>query len=293
MAANTFSSTLQTLRKKQGVTQEQLANHLGVSPQAVSKWENGSYPEGDLLPKISDFFGVSISYLYGQESENVSLEQTVLNELRDVIEKHILEGKSGCDHSDYFDKMLDIVWAFQIGAWKNNKTYYNRPTPENDTRTASVITDNAGFGYFNLNEDNQFFLLAREPKEGFAKTLKPTKELREFFELLGTPGALEILSYMLSLNCNEYVSASTIAKQTGLSQEKTEGLLKKASAFQQQSNPAFRCIQIKNEKGIEYAYGIDLSNISPYISLLMNANVLINSPHGYSMQIGGRGKSWF
>ena len=50
----TFSAQLQKLRKDHGVTQDTLAAHLGVSPQAVSKWENGSYPDGDLLPKIAD-----------------------------------------------------------------------------------------------------------------------------------------------------------------------------------------------------------------------------------------------
>lgn len=45
----TFSAQLQKLRKEHGVTQDTLAAHLGVSPQAVSKWENGSYPDGDLL----------------------------------------------------------------------------------------------------------------------------------------------------------------------------------------------------------------------------------------------------
>lgn len=38
----TFSAQLQKLRKEHGVTQDTLAAHLGVSPQAVSKWENGS-----------------------------------------------------------------------------------------------------------------------------------------------------------------------------------------------------------------------------------------------------------
>ena len=49
-----FGESLQALRKEAKVTQEQLATHLGVSAQAVSKWENGSYPDGDLLPRIAD-----------------------------------------------------------------------------------------------------------------------------------------------------------------------------------------------------------------------------------------------
>ena len=90
MAANStvFATNLQALRKQRGVTQEQLAHYLGVSPQAVSKWENGSYPEGDLLPKISEYFGVSISYLYGQEAQAVSLEQRILDTMQDILEKH-------------------------------------------------------------------------------------------------------------------------------------------------------------------------------------------------------------
>ena len=61
-----FSSALQSLRKEAKVTQEELAQNLGVSAQAVSKWENGSFPEGDLIPRIADYFHVSIDYLYGR-----------------------------------------------------------------------------------------------------------------------------------------------------------------------------------------------------------------------------------
>ena len=64
-----FSKQLQMLRKQSGITQEQLADKLGVTAQAVSKWENGSYPDGDLLPKIADIFDVSIDNLYGRGEE--------------------------------------------------------------------------------------------------------------------------------------------------------------------------------------------------------------------------------
>lgn len=81
-----FSSQLQRLRKEHNVTQETLAAHLGVSPQAVSKWENVSYPDGDLLPKIADFFGVSIDYLYGRAKEDSSVFQQVMDEMQNLVE---------------------------------------------------------------------------------------------------------------------------------------------------------------------------------------------------------------
>ena len=52
------------LRKKAGWSQEQLAEHLDISRQSVSKWESGaSVPELDKIIKISDLFGVTTDYL--------------------------------------------------------------------------------------------------------------------------------------------------------------------------------------------------------------------------------------
>lgn len=64
-----ISKNITDLRKKKGITQEQLAVALNISPQAVSKWEtNTSQPDTQTLPLIADFFGVSIDYLfYGQD----------------------------------------------------------------------------------------------------------------------------------------------------------------------------------------------------------------------------------
>lgn len=59
-----FSEKLYTLRKNKGLSQEQLAESLNVSRQAVSKWESGAaMPETEKLLAISKFFGVSMDYL--------------------------------------------------------------------------------------------------------------------------------------------------------------------------------------------------------------------------------------
>ena len=55
---------IRLLRKKNDVTQDRLAEHLGVTPQAVSRWESGvCYPDMNYLPSIADYFSVSMDDL--------------------------------------------------------------------------------------------------------------------------------------------------------------------------------------------------------------------------------------
>ena len=55
---------IKKLRRKNKVTQEQLAKYLNVTPQAVSKWEkNLAYSEIHLLVPIANYFSVTVDYL--------------------------------------------------------------------------------------------------------------------------------------------------------------------------------------------------------------------------------------
>lgn len=68
-----LSDKLYMLRKKSGLSQEQLAEQLSVSRQAISKWESGqSVPESEKLIAISNYFDVSLDYLLKDENENES-----------------------------------------------------------------------------------------------------------------------------------------------------------------------------------------------------------------------------
>ena len=54
-------------RKNKALTQEQLGDAVGVTGQAVSKWENGGMPDAYLLPELAKTLGVSIDRLFELE----------------------------------------------------------------------------------------------------------------------------------------------------------------------------------------------------------------------------------
>lgn len=63
-----FNEKLQELRKRKGLTQEELANALFVSRTAISKWESGKgYPNIDSLKAISKFFGITVDELLSSD----------------------------------------------------------------------------------------------------------------------------------------------------------------------------------------------------------------------------------
>ena len=66
----TIGKRIGLLRKEKGLTQEELASHMGVSPQAVSKWENDqTCPDISALPKLARLFGVTVDELLSGKQE--------------------------------------------------------------------------------------------------------------------------------------------------------------------------------------------------------------------------------
>lgn len=69
---DTLGKRIMALRKAAGMTQEQVAERLGVSPQAVSKWENDvSCPDVTMIPRIAQLFNVSTDELLGLKASTV------------------------------------------------------------------------------------------------------------------------------------------------------------------------------------------------------------------------------
>lgn len=77
----TIGDNIRTLRRANDMTQEQLADRLGVTYQSVSRWENGNaYPDIELLPAIAEIFGTSADKLLGMPEEEKIKRAKVLIE---------------------------------------------------------------------------------------------------------------------------------------------------------------------------------------------------------------------
>ena len=78
----TFGETLSNLRKAKGLSQEQLAEELGLTRQTISKWElNQSTPDIDYLLQLSNFFDVSTDYLIkGEKIMELSVSDIIHSE---------------------------------------------------------------------------------------------------------------------------------------------------------------------------------------------------------------------
>lgn len=84
-----LGNNIRQLRRRDKRTQEALADALGVTSQAVSRWESGrSYPDMNLVPSIANYFGVSIDELFGYNNERNRKIDMLVSRINDMKNKN-------------------------------------------------------------------------------------------------------------------------------------------------------------------------------------------------------------
>lgn len=142
-----FSEKLQIIRKSNGMTQEELAEKLNVSRQAVAKWENGmAYPDIFNLIQLSEMFHITVDYLVKDNECSKSIEPNFGGDIEQLVDFRLEANKntyaaygSECEPSriqshDYSYKKDDYLYydtwlggekfAGEEAIWKNEKAIY-------------------------------------------------------------------------------------------------------------------------------------------------------------------------
>lgn len=89
-----FQENLKALRKKRGITQEELAVRLNVVRQTVSKWEKGlSVPDAELLLKLAEVLEVSVSQLIGAKIEEEEKPDALAEQLSRINEQLAIKNR--------------------------------------------------------------------------------------------------------------------------------------------------------------------------------------------------------
>ena len=95
----TIGKRIGLLRRQKGLTQEELANHMGVSPQAVSKWENDqTCPDISALPRLAELLDVTVDELLSGKEELPAvrvLPPAERKDPRDMLLRIIVDSAAG------------------------------------------------------------------------------------------------------------------------------------------------------------------------------------------------------
>lgn len=245
-------------RMAKGITQEQLGELVGVTTQAVSKWERGGTPDAELLPALSRVLSVSIDTLFGLGEENLAL----------AVARRV----NTMPDEEAYPFAFNICWAIMHGLMHDvvmpenlTNDYIDRMTnDENKMEYLSKIMRDEGICIARTSRGLNSFFLLREPKEGLRNFFVDIDAVRNVFELFGDKNILDIIFYMYT-RLNTPIASSLISKNTGLSVQMVDDCMERLS----KANLVNKSV-IETADGEMYSYMFTNENV--VIPLLLYAD---------------------
>lgn len=292
----TLSERIAALRKERGLTQEQLGKMVGVSYQAVGKWEKGGAPDVELLPVLADTLGVTVDALFGREAgEKIQIEDALRRWLLTVPQEQRL------------DRLCRLVWsaagalnARSLEDTTNWDLYVDRCQSEpivKDGKTYRMlertrIMQENGLVLGVRAKDMSYVALFPEPEAGWEPFLESNGLYRRLFALLARPHCLELLEYLHSkpsrIGRNFMVGA--VVRQTGFDAAEVEDLLKELAELN-----LLMVMELETEEGVVNSYCLyENESLVPFLCLaywMAAGGGISNGNNGRSAPIL-RGEKW-
>ena len=218
-----IAEKLMELRKKKGVTQEEVASALSVSNKTVSKWENGaSAPELGMLVELAKYYEVSTDVLLGIAEEKAqSIQDVVCAEF---------EGLS-CEEA--VRKAFAMVKAVIPAVYEGKVSQTGEPggavevPVENPQYFRSQLVMDGMYEFVTNSEEVNVAVMLLRNNADFAwlGEAEKQKEIVRVFRFLSQEDALSVLYFVLSKSCAENFTVDYVAKHTNVTEERVKEIL--------------------------------------------------------------------
>ena len=202
-------------------TQEKLGSLIGVTTQAVSKWERGGTPDAEVLPQLADALGVSIDALFGREDQDMQL----------LLTKKL----SAMPGEEAFRQAFIYCWSFIAGLTGDesfSESFYEAFTGHPDQQSdqspdflAKLLLDHGLTMARMSNDFRYFFLMVRPHDDSILKYFESEDAIRQVFALFADKKILKTLYYLYSVS-NIPVTSQLISRGTGLELGEVERCMK-------------------------------------------------------------------
>ncbi len=272
MGTEVIGRNIAALRKEKGVTQEQLAKYVGISPQAVSKWENGGVPDTELLTKIADYFGTSIDALFGRDVSNYS-----------TIEQALVKRMMELPRELRFEEAMEFCWMMQqalfgmkpIGSMSDYRNSYDKAYQ----RYASV-RDDAGYTLMGVGNQMSYFFLAPETEDKDAALLEDIDYV-SLFKDLSDKAVFDALVLLNKREQNKAFTPNLLVKRLDITFEKAQEVINVIKKY-----GMIRTITIEMDDSTQEVYSF-LAEPS-FCAMLIFAREMISQPNSYCFFSNGR-----
>ena len=266
------------LRKAAGMTQEALAKSVGVSAQAVSKWENGGLPDVELLPRIADSFGVSVDLLYGREGYG-------LEDAKRAIMQMIADAGSEERYRVIFELCWDMERAlFGVAGPKDGSVgEYERELKSDEQRYSSCMSD-AGFTRMGIANRLQYFLIVPEP-ENKASAFFNGVDYVGLFRELADEKFFQAVLLLDGRPAENAFTARLLVTELGIDSQKAKEII---SALLKYKLVRMNLVELDDITQEIYYYCPTPS----FAAMLIFARELIDRPGSFSYFSGGRNRPY-
>lgn len=171
-----FAKKCKELRIKKAATQEQMAAAMGLSSQAISKWENGlTLPDITLLPEISVYFGVTIDELFDITDEKhltrienmIILQETIDDNDLEYAQNFLLSQLAQQKNTEHCMQLLPALYNRKAEEYRKKAEYYAKEAlalfPDNHNNHANLNEAQQGVtGDWNLDNQAERILYYKE-----------------------------------------------------------------------------------------------------------------------------------